>query len=324
MYRLLLVALVLVAACAGEPAPTAPDSTSSAAIPQNWVIDVTPATDADLRHASGMRYPLQLGNVWKHRAHVTMVTIPDEGDPDELEIIRVTKSEISGASQYFGRCYIVEERTITEDIGDGEPFVQIVNYRQDRAGLYEVADASVAPVDAAARRSENAFALELRKQRQPGAWAKALTATQNRVQPLYAMRYGRGGVLEGELTRLKYPLHRKQEWVVIDDSFTMTATVERRVVLDLPVGRTPAWKVRMESTFFGPDDVVHFFYGRDGYLGWQLSLVSEVTDELGERIGTVLFTDEEYLEELSIDRRGEVPCGPARRGDKPRDGTEYE
>ena len=158
--------------------------------------------------------------------------------------------------------------------------------------------------------------MELRKQRDHGAWTRAFAATRARADQLYATRFGRGGVLDGEMTRLQYPLHRNKQWVVVDDFFTMTATVEGRVVLDLPIGRTPAWKVRIESTYFGPDDVVHFFYGRDGYLGWQLSLVTEVTDETGERIGTVLFSDEEYLEELSIDRRGDLPCEPVRPGGK--------
>jgi hypothetical protein len=265
-----------------------------------------------------MRYPLQLGNIWKHRAHVTMITIPDEGEPTELEIVRVTKSEITGAALYYGRCYILEERTITEDAGDGESFVQMVNYRQDRGGLYEVADASGGPVDQPSQLDSDKFALELNKQSQPDAWVKTFAAARTRLERLYAMR---GGALEGELTRLQYPLRRGQAWVVIEDAFDMTASVEGHVVLDLPIGRTAAWKVRIESSLFGPDDVVHFFYGRDGYLGWQVSVIGEVTDDDGNRIGTVMFTDEEYVEDLSIDRRGELPCEPVRAGGKDASGV---
>ena len=312
MYRLLIAAIFL-AGCAQEPAPTAPESGPAPVETSSWRVDAIPAGDVDKTRAPGMRYPLQLGNTWKHRAHVTMITIPDEGDPTELEIIRVTKSEITGAALYYGRCYVLEERTITEDVGDGEAYVQIVNYRQDREGLYEVADSSGGPVEGFSQRTPDRFALELSKQRQPEAWAQAFAATRARVEPLYAMR---GGVLEGELTRLKYPLRPGQEWIVIEDPFDMSATVERHVTLDLPTGRTSAWKVRIESSLYGPDDVVHFFYGRDGYLGWQVSVVGEVTDESGNRIGTVQFTDEEYLEDLSIDRRGELPCEPMPAGGK--------
>lgn len=317
MYRMLLVAALLISACAADQPPTAPQPDTVTALPAHeWVVDVAPVASVDANRTPHLRYPLQLGNEWKHRAHVTMTTIPDEGEPSELEMIRVTKSEITGASQYYGRCYTVEERTITEDVGDGEAVTQIVNYRQDRAGLYEVADASVAPTEGATFRQVDVFAKELTLQHHPEAWTNAFAAAQQKLQPLYAMRYGRGGVLEGELTRLQYPLHRGQEWVVIDDAFSMSASVERRVVLDLPTGRTPAWQVRMESSLYGPDDSVVFFYGRDGYLGWQVSVVGDVTDETGERIGTVLFHDEEYLESLSIDRQGEVPCDTIPRSGK--------
>lgn len=317
MYRILFAAVLLLTACAADMAPTAPSPDMDGLTTHEWVIDVTPADESlQAKKGTSGRYPLQLGNTWKHRAHATMYTIPDEGDPTTTEVTRVTKAEITGSSQYYGRCYIVEERTITEDVGDGNAVTQTVNYRQDRAGLYEVADASVAPVDGTARHESGPFARNLQMQRNAIAWNQAFNAVQARIQPIYAMRCGRGGVLEGELTRLEYPLHRKRSWVVTDDFFTMTAHVERRVVLDLPVGRTPAWKVRIESTLFGPDDSVHFFYGRDGYLGWQLSVAGEVFDENGQPVGTVLFTDEEYLESLSIDRQGELPCTPRSPGRK--------
>jgi hypothetical protein len=313
MHRLLLAALLLLAACTSELAPTAPGPVAETRLDPQWVVDVVPA-DESVRMDQGPsgRYPLQLGNEWKYRAHVTIHTMPDVGEPSEEEIVRTTKSEITGASAWLGRCYAIEERTITEN---GDRFTQFVHYRQDRAGLYEVAEATNGPTEG----MESAFATTLREQRNPEAWSRAFEAVQVRVRALQSIR---GGVLEGELTRLEYPLRQNQEWVVIDDAFFMSSRVEGRVLLDLPTGRTPAWKVRMESSLFGPDDDVCMFYGNDGYLGWQLSLVSEVTDELGERIGTVFFTDEEYLEELSIDRRGEVPCEPLRRGGKNEGGIE--
>ena len=93
----------------------------------------------------------------------------------------------------------------------------------------------------------------------------------------------------------------------------MTATVEGREVLDLPVGRTPAWRIRLESDFFGPEDQIHLFYGRQGYLGWRLLVKGVVTDSNGEPVGTLYFTDEEYLQDLEIDRGADLPCDSAPR-----------
>ena len=121
----------------------------------------------------------------------------------------------------------------------------------------------------------------------------------------------RSGPTEHELTRLEYPLRHGHQWVVIDDAFLMTATVEGREVLDLPIGRTPGWRIRLESDIFGPDDEVYLFYSRLGYLGWRLMVASEVIGDDGESMGTLWFTDEEYLQDVEIDRKAELPCDAA-------------
>jgi hypothetical protein len=303
ILAVLLIAFAL-SSCATDP--TAPTDADSAAVAPSWLIESNPVSPQDgMRANARMRYPLQLGNTWKYQAHVKIQTLPYEGDPTEQEVIRTTKAEIFGPEQLFGRCYAVEVLTITEDINPEDVFTQTVRYRQDSSGLYEAVATEPGPAGAA----REARSLDPRDGPRSSAWARAIVQLEDRVQALRDSRHGRkGGVLDNELQRLAYPLHRGASWVVADDEFFMTATVEGREVLRLPIGRTPAWRIRLEADFYGPDDVVELFYGRDGYLGWRVFLVGEASDETGTPIGIVTFTEEEYLEDLDIDRKGEHPC----------------
>ena len=288
-----------------------------------WVIASEPVSDNEFRaHRPRMRYPLQLGNQWKYKAHVNIQVHTGEGEEPPREIIRTTKSEIVGAESLFGLCYAIQERTITEDTSPGDVILQRVFLRQDRTGLYE-ADVPIGdhpPVLArpSTIEGQNTFDHYLADRDQGTAWVRAHRELRHRASLVREMRHAgawsgrnRGGPTENELTRLDYPLRRGHQWVVIDDAFLMTATVEGREVLDLPIGRTPGWRIRLESDIFGPDDEVYMFYGRLGYLGWRLMVASEVIDEDGQSMGTLGFTDEEYLQDVEIDRKADVPCDAA-------------
>jgi hypothetical protein len=303
ILALLLFAFAL-SSCASDP--TAPADAGSTSVAPSWLIESTPVSPQDgMRANARMRYPLQLGNTWKYQAHVKIQTLPYEGDPSEREVIRKTKAEIMGPEQLFGRCYSVEELTITEDVNPDDVFTQTARYRQDSSGLYEAVVTDPGPAGA----GREARSRDRTGGPRTAEWARAIGHLEDRVQILRELRHGRkGGVLDDELQRLAYPLRKGASWVVADDTFFMTATVEGREVLRLPVGRTPAWRVRLEADFYGPDDVVDLFYGRDGYLGWRVFLIGEASDEMGSPLGIVSFTEEEYLEELDIDRKGGDPC----------------
>jgi len=304
-----LAALVVVAACADDPGPVTPSETP--ATDGDWIISSQPMPEADARLSGGHAvYPLQLGNTWKYRAHVRIQS-DTPGAPQAEEIIRTTKSEIIGSASVLGRCYTVEERAITEDIDPDEVFTQTIYYRQDRDGLYEADYAFDRPSRAPVGAAGGTLTRHLASLGYDQNWLDAAARIEDRVLPLRELSTTlarRSGVMEDELQRLDYPLHRGKHWVVMDDAFLMTATVEGRELLDLPVGRTAAWRVRLESSLYGPDDVVHLFYGRDGYLGWRVLVFQDVLDEDAVAVDRLRFTDEEFLTEATIDRRGELPC----------------
>jgi hypothetical protein len=309
--------------CATEEnitAPPAENVLNDAA--HEWVIASEPVPEDEFSaHQPRMRYPLQLGNRWKYTAHVNIQIVDGEGEGGESprEIIRTTKTEIIGAESLFERCYAIQEHTITEDNNPGDVIMQRVFFRQNRSGLYE-ADVPVGgrPPELARPatiENQNPFDQQLAARDQGAAWVRAHRELQDRADLVRDLSHGdpvsgrnRGGPTENELTRLDYPLRRGHHWVVIDEAFLMTATVEGREVLDLPIGRTPARRIRLESEIFGPKDEVHMFYGRLGYLGWRLMVVSDVMGDDGELMGTLRFTDEEYLQDVEIDRQAELPC----------------
>lgn len=77
-----------------------------------------------------------------------------------------------------------------------------------------------------------------------------------------------GGPPPPERCRLAYPLHVGASWVFAPGFFPQTETVEAMEVLDLPVGRLPAWRIRVDRPgIWEPGrDWSHVWYGRAGLL----------------------------------------------------------
>lgn len=302
----LLFATLAAAGCGDETGPAAPGLDEPAAL--DWSAATAPAPG--VRTAPGPSpYPLQLGNRWKYRAHVRIEALDGSGAPPVEEVVRTTKTEIVGVRELLGRCYVVEESAITESDAPDDVLLRYVFYRQDRDGLYEADTEAEGPIRPAVVPGPD-LVRSLQARPHADAWLRAATEVALRVELVRSGRAPAAGY-ENELLRLDYPLHRGKSWIVVDDAFRMSSTVEGREVLDLPAGRTPAWRVRMDSDLFGPDDSVHFFYGRDGYLGARLTVYGDVVDDDGTVIGHVRFTEEELLQEISVDRRGDLGCAPA-------------
>lgn len=249
--------------------------------------------------------------------------------------------ELVGTETLFGREYVVEEQTHWSDWGIPFDTIHIdtiqamtspteyrVYYRQDRAGLYE-ADASVGqplgtvgglaadhgePAPEAIERVSKTLqrkgmhltaveaaaydAAYARLQEKLHVVAAALAWHGHRPGPLGGRR---GGVLDFELTLLKYPLHPGQRWV-IGDSPLFTSRVIRHDVLQLPAGRLGGYQIRIESELFGPKDTVTIWYGRAGFLKLSGLLHGEALDEWGNHIGTVVSREYSALESFNLVR----------------------
>src|SRR6185503_21276890 len=131
--------------------------------------------------------------------------------------------------------------------------------RQDRSGLYEADVATSVPPTCATALAPTALGepapgspLSRAKYRELlqrngvrkeklDPYAEALVRVVDRARRIDAALESRGrpgGALEGEITRLRYPLHPGARWT-IRESPLFTAVVEDQEILDLPAGRLP-------------------------------------------------------------------------------------
>ena len=303
---LCLPLLLLIPACAQEEAsaPLAPEASVAA-------LDGAGSGRGPTGH-----YPLQSGNRWSYQARVVFTRILEEGGPQPPEVVvRHEVKEIVGHQEDQGRCYVVQRSTLTEDPGE-DPLVGTLLLRQDASGLYE-ADLPVVGGVAAAT-------LQLRPDVRPDAAERARQVQRERME--LARRLGAGlgiaaegrpgGVLDGEIQRLAYPLHPGREWTVREEPL-FHSWVDGREILDLPSGRTAAWRVGIRSPLFGENDRYFFFYGQDGYVGLRGHAETELVKEDGEPIGILILEDQEWLESVEIHRDAPTPCDAP--GGKPRD-----
>jgi hypothetical protein len=117
------------------------------------------------------------------------------------------------------------------------------------------------------------------------------------------------GPFPDELTRLDYPLHPGAKWVLRTDPY-FTGTVERVELVDLPAGRFQAYRIRLGSDLFGPNDRVLLYWGRSGELGHSFHLEIVATDENGNPIGNQVADETEQLRALHLVGSGQVAAAP--------------
>lgn len=261
--------------------------------------------------------------------------------PEQLEA--TIETQIAGTEQLFGRTYIVASEHWIEPGGsfdqwiryrqdraglyeadvsttqpptlgpvDGSPApsLRLASTAAGRApGVRVPLDASIALARARLARSApqsgwlRAFDQLVARRSQLLACAAAPhTSTPPAVQVLGHARPG--GVLENEVLRLDYPLRPGATWPLrAAEPELFTLTVERPQVLNLPAGRFAAWRLRMDSSLFGPEDQVHIWYSRCGQLQLVAHLIAEATDEQGNRIGTLVWDERNALADLELPRR---------------------
>ena len=309
--------LLLLAAGCGRSRLAAPTSPASAGAAVSSAL----GRPADAPAEGAGFYPLDLGDRW-HYAGRAVFTEVVAGEPSNIlyDEARSVDGENVCVESLLGRDYVIEQR-ITHSAGSD--YAEYLRNREDSSGLYEAdvaintAPACVADGAVAVRAAVPSSSVPPRLDLRPLSPARRLRVeaaareVERRLGPLRAIlpiavaSARPGGVAAGEITRLRYPLHRGQRWVVRDDpGFLFESWDDGMTVLDTPAGRLPAHRVRVNSSLFGPDDFVELLYGRSGYLGLNVHLRTPETDESGNVVGTVLYDDVLRIVSLSLASHG--------------------
>lgn len=258
------------------------------------------------------RYPLAVGNHWDYVIRARVVTIPDVGEPTTVFhrspwSVEVAGTEVRGAHEYF----MVWEG----DPRSAAPTLPQYFQRQDDEGFYELdvppaalglrADAGGQPLAS----TVDFAALDASLAGRPDGEALARAARQV-VAKLDRMRWSLGalpaataGAEPNELTFLRYPLQVGAQWTVRESPF-FGRIVTGQDELVLPVGRVRAWRIRLVSELYGPNDRAVFWYGRPGLVRTRVHAESEATDETGNVIGRVVADFEQELVRVRLNPAG--------------------
>jgi hypothetical protein len=83
--------------------------------------------------------------------------------------------------------------------------------------------------------------------------------------------------------------------------------VEGLEVVDLPMGPTPGYRVRIDNELIGPEDTVLQWHSRCGWLGFFSHLETLAMDPLTGEIILILTEQTEWLADLDL---SEGSCQP--------------
>jgi hypothetical protein len=277
--------------------------------------------------SAGSFFPLAIGNRWHLTGEDRVTVIPTGGTPpfEETIIDNDITRQLTGTETIFGRSYVVLREDLFETVDGGNPSATIasfVYYRQDASGLYEP-DFITAPGvarnagigEVATQTAPRVLPQALRARipaREALAYERAWDALQSKVSAIRAIlsQGSPGGsagsrssdVLPNEITRLAYPLHPGAAWTIRTSPY-FASVVEGVENLNLPAGRFAAYRIRIESEFFGEADRVHLWIGRSGQLRFAYHLDVAATDVDGNEIGRLLFDHNEEVDEVDLVNR---------------------
>lgn len=308
-----LGALVVVATACQRQVPTAP-------VTPNAYMSGRPSATGPA--PAGAFFPLTIGDRWHSISNDRVLIEPVGGGPptDEFTIHNDISRELIGTEALLGRQYVVEaQTTIQTSPLDPQPetFLEWIRSRQDGTGLYEADVAVTTPpiLNGAAGGTgslRSGIATRGLPRPLPASLAARIPAEQrssyeaawsrlrSRVDLARSVSGSIGGALDSELTRLQYPLHPGATWAIRTTPFLALATVEGTDALDLPAGRFPSYRIRLDNDAFGPEASVKVWYGRSGQLQMRFHLVSSVTDENGNVIARMVDDSTEILEDLAL------------------------
>ena len=258
--------------------------------------------------SSSLFHPLDIGNHWEYQNDFTYRITPIGGSPGDPSVTHsILVVDLVGMEERFGREYVVQREV--DDQGYEANFL----YRQDKTGLYN-AD----PVTAQAARVTRAVdpaafvarSLPNASERVLAAYRAAVTRVMEKESAirLAALQGGlappsnaqtAAGPLAGEISVLRYPLAPSKSWHVREAPL-FVKTVESQERLDLPAGSFSGWRIRIDSEFFGPNDWVHVWHGRDGMLRLEAHVEGVATDENGNVLGTVVSDQVQRMSKVSL------------------------
>ena len=274
------------------------------------------------RFAEGAFFPLAVGNRW-HSISVDTIRIDPIGCGPPLAVFTIT-SDITrvlvGTETSFGRSYVVLEETASQSGGLTGRTASAVStwtrYRQDRGGLYEAdVDVSTPPTldDGSNRvaRSNIGPTAQGLAARLPAKQRSAFTAAWDRIKERERMirtnlrdgsgagRGRRRGSLDGEIVRLRYPLHSGTTWVIRDDPLFSSVVVGHEV-LTVPAGRFSSYDISIDSDQIEAGEFVRLWFGRSGQLAFRFRLVALAIDSEGSPIGTIVDDHIEVLRDFTL------------------------
>jgi hypothetical protein len=279
------------------------------------------ATDASF-------FPLAIGNHWHYVRSFTVQILPTPGPSGIPETLHSTMdATLVGTEVLFGRLYVVEEDVIHES---GRDFTSLIRYRQDASGLYEAdvtgepqvgMDSSEAPTVGIVRangpsltpgRSILAGVPADARHEYARAWddiarkRAAVARVVSRLASISEASRRPGGVLEGEITRLRYPLRPGAGWFIRNDpDLQFVALVEGLEVLELADQHLPSHRIRIDVPgVLGAGDRVVVWYGRGGFLRLFAHLSGVATDDGGNVVGTIVSEQSELLDSLELIEAG--------------------
>jgi len=261
-------------------------------------------------------YPLAIGNRWrstriwaaKFAGEDPPWWLPDTGTED-YEFEQVCSELREGVP------YMVEKQRWWNNEGNGGTWH--LRYRQDALGLYgadicscEPPECSDAPRGAASARSQPYERLWAKIAAQiPGESDRAaanvswdeLCAKLDRARS-FAVPIAPQVNRTFELTILEYPLYPGQNWILRNDpEWMVQANVEAFETLELPVGRVPAYRIRITIPQ-EPDDAIDIlqWWGRCGLMRSTMHFESEVVGEDGEPIGVLAWDEIQDVTDINL------------------------
>ncbi len=258
-------------------------------------------------------YPLAVGNEWDYAGSFRVAIVEDGDDPAWTEIDRTEFDHVIGTeTRPEGEYRLVEQ--VTNEPGYGGETIWWERLRQTRAGLFALdVPLTEPPLDApvvlrvpVARRDATweRLAADLpagRREAYRRAWNVLMEKRSAVAGAMAALGRGHGGAHDDEIVRLVYPLHPGRTWVMRENPH-FEAFVEGSDLLDLPIGKTRAWRIRIDSDLFSPADRAVTWYGKAGFLGQSVHTVAIATDENGQPIGTAIADDLLFLTDVNLNR----------------------